>query len=65
MWTCARPLAAETEFQDWQDRFLWIKGKPGAGKSTLMKEVARITVYQKRDQAIVTFVLSPLIRANH
>ncbi|KZZ88496.1 Ankyrin repeat-containing domain protein [Moelleriella libera RCEF 2490] len=36
-----------TEFQEWQDRtdishhngVLWIKGKPGAGKSTLMKHV--------------------------
>ncbi|KAK3939401.1 hypothetical protein QBC46DRAFT_388104 [Diplogelasinospora grovesii] len=39
-------LFSAPEFKTWQDRvdvnihhgFLWIKGKPGAGKSTLMKE---------------------------
>ncbi|EED11839.1 hypothetical protein TSTA_110190 [Talaromyces stipitatus ATCC 10500] len=47
-------LLKTDEFKSWE-RFLWIKGKPGAGKSTLMEHIARFTAYQMRDQATVTF----------
>ncbi|KAI7974969.1 hypothetical protein EIK77_002749 [Talaromyces pinophilus] len=47
-------LQETDEYKSWE-RFLWIKGKPGAGKSFLMEHVARFTAYQMRDQATVTF----------
>jgi hypothetical protein len=47
-------LLETDEFKSWE-RILWIKGKPGAGKSTLMEHIARFTAYQESDQATVTF----------
>ncbi|CAG9972245.1 unnamed protein product [Clonostachys byssicola] len=35
--------------------FLWIKGKPGSGKSTMMKFIFESSWKQRRDQAILSF----------
>ncbi|KAJ4269840.1 hypothetical protein NW762_001509 [Fusarium torreyae] len=56
-------LLEKSEYCDWLDPsklsdhhgFLWIKGKPGAGKSTLMKFVLSHAQEQVEDQVIIAF----------
>lgn len=60
--TC-RWLLQKSEYLDWCDPgklaehngFLWIKGKPGAGKSTLMKFALANTRRDAKDEAILSF----------
>ncbi|RYO97078.1 hypothetical protein DL764_007373 [Monosporascus ibericus] len=57
-WLLKRP-----EYLDWLDMkkvdqhygFLWIKGKPGTGKSTLMKFALRNSQKTMKDQLIISF----------
>ncbi|RYP15649.1 hypothetical protein DL767_010303 [Monosporascus sp. MG133] len=57
-WFLKRP-----EYLDWLDKkkvdqhygFLWIKGKPGTGKSTLMKFALRNSQKAMKDQLIISF----------
>ncbi|RYP68486.1 hypothetical protein DL771_006638 [Monosporascus sp. 5C6A] len=57
-WLLKRP-----EYLDWLDMkkvgqhygFLWIKGKPGTGKSTLMKFALRNSQKMMKDQLIISF----------
>ncbi|KAK3896579.1 ankyrin repeat domain-protein, partial [Staphylotrichum tortipilum] len=56
-------LFSTTQFQEWRDRadlpahngVLWIKGKPGAGKSTLMKHALRHCEEVFADHLIVAY----------
>ncbi|KAL5610682.1 hypothetical protein FOBRF1_006799 [Fusarium oxysporum] len=56
-------LFATTEFQEWRDRadlpthngVLWIKGKPGAGKSTLMKHTLRHCLKDLDDHLVAAY----------
>ncbi|RYP93093.1 hypothetical protein DL770_000839 [Monosporascus sp. CRB-9-2] len=56
-------LLKRSEYLDWLDMkkvdqhygFLWIKGKPGAGKSTLMKFALRNSQKTMKDQLIISF----------
>jgi len=60
--TC-RWLLRKSEYLDWCDPeklaehngFLWIKGKPGAGKSTLMKFALANTRRNAKDEIILSF----------
>ncbi|KAL7948778.1 purine and uridine phosphorylase [Trichoderma barbatum] len=60
--TC-RWLLSKTEYLDWLDAikvkehhgFLWIKGKPGTGKSTLMKFALHHAKKSTRDKVIIYF----------
>lgn len=60
--TC-RWLLQKSEYLDWCDPgklaehngFLWIKGKPGAGKSTLMKFALANTRRDAKDEVILSF----------
>ncbi|GAD92027.1 Pfs, NACHT and ankyrin domain protein [Paecilomyces variotii No. 5] len=60
--TC-RWLLNRQEYQDWLNRdlfsrhrgFLWIKGKPATGKSTIMKFTYRQTVTKSKDTVIIAF----------
>lgn len=60
--TC-RWLLQKSEYLDWCDRgklaehngFLWIKGKPGAGKSTLMKFALANTRRNAKDEIVLSF----------
>lgn len=60
--TC-RWLLQKSEYLDWCDPgkltehngFLWIKGKPGAGKSTLMKFVLANTRRNTKDDIVLSF----------
>ncbi|KAI0888269.1 uncharacterized protein GGS22DRAFT_95525 [Annulohypoxylon maeteangense] len=60
--TC-RWLLKNTEYLDWLDRdkfgihhgFLWIKGKPGAGKSTLMKFIFANARKKMKGNIIISF----------
>jgi ankyrin repeat protein len=56
-------LVEREEYKAWHDMakssehngFLWIKGKPGAGKSTLMKWMFQYTQKSHRDDTLVSF----------
>lgn len=56
-------LFERQEYQDWLDGekraehsgFLWIKGKPGAGKSTLMKSAYQHAQKSMKDSTLVSF----------
>ncbi|CAH0016507.1 unnamed protein product [Clonostachys rhizophaga] len=56
-------LLGTKEYSDWMEPgkirqhggFLWIKGKPGSGKSTMMKFLLESSWNKKRDQAILSF----------
>lgn len=56
-------LFERTEYKDWLDNakreqhddFLWIKGKPGAGKSTLMKCALPHASRNMKDRTILSF----------
>jgi ankyrin repeat protein len=37
------------------ERFLWIKGKPGAGKSTIMKHIHRQFLHYRREHVVLAF----------
>ncbi|KAI1091145.1 hypothetical protein F5B19DRAFT_285669 [Rostrohypoxylon terebratum] len=60
--TC-RWLLKKSEFRDWLDPnkldehhgFLWIKGKPGAGKSTLMKFILANSRKNMKKKTIISF----------
>ncbi|KAL1885609.1 hypothetical protein Plec18167_001104 [Paecilomyces lecythidis] len=60
--TC-RWLLNRQEYQDWLNRhlfsqhrgFLWIKGKPATGKSTIMRFIYEQTVTKLKDTVIVAF----------
>ncbi|CEL01300.1 hypothetical protein ASPCAL00886 [Aspergillus calidoustus] len=57
-WVLVRP-----EFKEWihadaeaaQRRFFWIKGKPGAGKSTLMKFLLHTATSDKNNDIVLSF----------
>ena len=56
-------LFTKLEYLDWLDRdklsehhgFLWIKGKPGTGKSTLMKSFLANTKRMMKDKVVISF----------
>ncbi|OCL02331.1 purine and uridine phosphorylase, partial [Glonium stellatum] len=56
-------LFEQTEFNDWHNRsntiehhgFLWIKGKPGSGKSTIMKTAYDRARKKQRHETIVAY----------
>ncbi|KAK2593104.1 hypothetical protein QQS21_009194 [Conoideocrella luteorostrata] len=56
-------LIQTSEYLDWRNLdklnehfgFLWIKGKPGAGKSTLMKFALTKSLKEKKDSIIISF----------
>ncbi|KAJ1330839.1 ankyrin repeat domain-containing protein 50 [Microdochium nivale] len=56
-------LLEKREFREWsrlskpneQSKLLWVKGKPGAGKSTLMKFALSHFRWQKRSHIIISF----------
>ena len=56
-------LFTKPEYLDWLDHaklrehhgFLWIKGKPGTGKSTLMKSLLANTRKSMKDKVIISF----------
>lgn len=60
--TC-RWLLTKTEYLEWLEQdllerhhgFLWIKGKPGAGKSTIMKFALTYARQTMKDRAIISF----------
>lgn len=59
--TCAW-VFSKREYSEWIERkgienhnFLWIKGKPGSGKSTIMKQVLRRTEKTLRDALVVSY----------
>jgi len=60
--TC-RWICSSSEYQDWLDDqrllehhgFLWIKGKPGTGKSTLMKFALASTKRKMADSTVISF----------
>jgi ABC-type glutathione transport system ATPase component len=60
--TCAW-LSETSEYNDWLDMsktnehggFMWIKGKPGVGKSTIMKFILEHARRSRKDATILTF----------
>ena len=56
-------LFTKSEYLDWLDQaklsehhgFLWIKGKPGTGKSTLMKSLLANTKKLMKDKVVISF----------
>ncbi|KAK6518203.1 hypothetical protein TWF506_005362 [Arthrobotrys conoides] len=62
-WRTGRWLLTKPEYEDWLDDtkisehhgFLWIKGKPGAGKSTIMKFALKNCEEAIKDSIIICF----------
>ncbi|CAH0049118.1 unnamed protein product [Clonostachys solani] len=56
-------LLGTNKYSDWIDPgkirqhggFLWLKGKPGSGKSTMMKFILESSLKKKQDRAILSF----------
>lgn len=63
--TC-RWLLKKREYVDWRDRskfsehrgFLWIRGNPGTGKSTIMRFAYTTAIRQLRDNMVVAYFFS-------